>query len=237
MIIEMKPSLLTQMSKPPSLILLSVVLFNLLVVPNSDARKLPVARSLTNTDGKKIDATVLANDGTKIKIRRTSDGQEFSIDLAKLTQEDQDFLNAPTVQEKFEPIPVERPPKDAKPEIRDWKLKDGRSVTGSLSSVNENQQCVFIRRSADQVTQILRFDLLTDQELTTAFLMRKSVTKKPSELRKFTLKNESVPGRVAHIDNKGIWLIRSNGSLIKDVKEEDLNEEDLEFIRAWRGAD
>lgn len=222
------------MPKPPSVILLSVILFNLLVVPNSDARKLPVARILTNTDGKKIDATVLANDGTKIKIRRTSDGQEFSIDLAKLAQEDQDFLNAPTVQEKLEPIPVERPPKAKEPEIRDWKLKDGRSVTGSVVSVNENQQCVFIRRSADQVTQILRFDLLTDEELTTAFLMHNRVTKKPSKFRKFTLKNDSIRACVAHIDHKGIWLIRSNGALIKDVQEGDLTEEDLEFIRAWR---
>ena len=118
-----QPTLPTQMPKPPSVILLSVILFNALAVPNSEARKLPVTRVLTNTDGKKIDATVLANDGSKVKIRRTSDGKEFSLELTKLIQEDQDFLNEPTVQEKLEPIPVERPPKEEKPEIRDWKLK------------------------------------------------------------------------------------------------------------------
>lgn len=225
------------MPSPPSVILLSVIFFNALAVPNSEARKLPVARILTNTDGKKIDATVLANDGSKVKIRRTSDGKEFSIELTKLTKEDQDFLKEPTVQEKLEPIPTIRPAKEEKPVIRDWKLKDGQTVNGSLSSVNENQQCVFIRRSADQVHQILRFDLLTDEELTTAFLMHSSVTKKPSEFRKFTLKNDSIRARVAHIDGKGIWLIRSNGALIKDVREEDLTEEDLEFIRAWRGEE
>ena len=237
MIIELNLHPPTQMSKSPSLILLWLILFNAMAVPSSDARRLPVKRILTNTEGKKIDATVLANDGARIKIRRTSDGKEFTIDLAKLTQGDQDFLNAPTVREKLEPIYDERPPKEEKPEIRDWKLKNGQTVTGSLSSVNENQECVFVRRSADQVTQILRFELLTDEDLTNAFLMKDRVTKKPSEFRKFTLKSETIRARVAHIDNKGIWLIRSNGALIKDVQEEDLTEEDVEFIHAWRGED
>ena len=32
-------------------------------------------------------------------------------------------------------------------------------------------------------------------------------------------------------------IIRSNGVLIKDVQEEGLTEEDLDFIRAWRGEE
>lgn len=53
---------------------------------------LPVHRVLTDTSGRKLDATILERTATDIKCTRTSDGVEFSIALAKLSLADRRFL-------------------------------------------------------------------------------------------------------------------------------------------------
>ena len=53
---------------------------------------LPMQRVLTDSTGRKLDATILEKTPTAIKCRRTSDGMEFTLDLAKLSAADQKFL-------------------------------------------------------------------------------------------------------------------------------------------------
>lgn len=53
---------------------------------------LPVARTVTDTTGRKLEGTILSKDGTSIKFRRTSDGKEFDLTLDRLSTEDQAFI-------------------------------------------------------------------------------------------------------------------------------------------------
>ncbi len=54
---------------------------------------LPIERELTDSTGRKIYATILSNTETAIKVRRTTDKKEFEIPAAKLSTEDNKFLN------------------------------------------------------------------------------------------------------------------------------------------------
>ena len=56
------------------------------------APALPVHRVLTDSTGRRLDAIILEKSATAIKGKRTSDGVKFSIELAKLSVEDQMFL-------------------------------------------------------------------------------------------------------------------------------------------------
>lgn len=55
---------------------------------------LPVEHALTDTAGRKIQATILSMNGNAIRFRRTSDGKEFDMPLEKLSPADQDFLKS-----------------------------------------------------------------------------------------------------------------------------------------------
>lgn len=60
---------------------------------------LPVARTVIDTAGRGLEGTILSKDADSIRFRRTSDGKDFDLPLAKLTADDQAFiarLAAPT---------------------------------------------------------------------------------------------------------------------------------------------
>ena len=68
-----------------------------LIQPDSSAVRvatpsLPVHRVLTDSTGRKLDATILGKSATAIKGKRTSDGVEFTIDLNKLSVVDQEYI-------------------------------------------------------------------------------------------------------------------------------------------------
>lgn len=53
---------------------------------------LPVQRTLTDTGGRKIDVTITEKAATAIRVRRTSDGKDYDLPLAKLSADDQTFV-------------------------------------------------------------------------------------------------------------------------------------------------
>lgn len=71
---------------------------------------LPIERELTDSTGRKISATILSNTETAIKVRRTIDKKEFEIPAAKLSTEDNKFLNdlckSPVVPKTTLPVTV-----------------------------------------------------------------------------------------------------------------------------------
>ena len=66
----------------------------------------PVQRVLTDTTGRKLDATILGKTATGIKCRRTSDGVEFVIDTVKLSLVDQNFIKSIGAEEAVGVEPV-----------------------------------------------------------------------------------------------------------------------------------
>ncbi|MEO5715801.1 MAG: hypothetical protein ABIT37_20145 [Luteolibacter sp.] len=54
---------------------------------------LPVNHTLTDSSGRKIEATILSKSETIVKFRRVSDGKDYEMPIAKLSAEDQNFLN------------------------------------------------------------------------------------------------------------------------------------------------
>ena len=63
----------------------------------------PIKRTLTTADGRKLEGTILSKDVTSIQFRRTTDGKEFTLELTKLSAEDQAFIS------KLTAIPVKKP--------------------------------------------------------------------------------------------------------------------------------
>ena len=59
--------------------------------PAAVATKLPVQRTLTSADGRKLDVTITDKSATAIKAK-TSGGKEFTLELAKLSADDQAFI-------------------------------------------------------------------------------------------------------------------------------------------------
>lgn len=53
---------------------------------------LSVSRTITDSAGRKLEGTILTKDAGSIQFRRTSDGKEFDLPLAKLSAEDQTFI-------------------------------------------------------------------------------------------------------------------------------------------------
>ena len=68
---------------------------------------LPVQRTLTAADGRKMDVTILSKDAASIKVRR-ADGKEFTLELTKLSADDQAFLAGPTAPVAPAAPPVKR---------------------------------------------------------------------------------------------------------------------------------
>jgi hypothetical protein len=60
--------------------------------PTGQVNVMPIERLLTDRSGRKLNVTILEKQATDIKVRRTSDGKEFTIDPASLSSEDQHFL-------------------------------------------------------------------------------------------------------------------------------------------------
>ena len=52
----------------------------------------PVSRTLTDTQGRKIEATLLETGAESVKFRRAADGQEFTLKLSLLSQADREFI-------------------------------------------------------------------------------------------------------------------------------------------------
>lgn len=57
------------------------------------AESLPAKRTLTDKSGKSLAVTILSAEGTMIKVRRTSDGKDVTINAATLSPADQQFVS------------------------------------------------------------------------------------------------------------------------------------------------
>ena len=57
------------------------------------APTLPMERTLTTADGRKLEGTILSKDANSIQFRRTTVGKEFTLEISKLSAEDQQFVN------------------------------------------------------------------------------------------------------------------------------------------------
>ena len=68
----------------------------------------PTARTITDTSGRKIAVTIVEKSATAIKAKRTSDGKEFTVELVKLSADDQAFVGA------LKPAPSENPETEKK---------------------------------------------------------------------------------------------------------------------------
>jgi hypothetical protein len=60
------------------------------------AGTLPVGRTLTSSDGRKMEGIILKKDGNSIRFRRATDNKEFDLEISKLSADDQAF--AATIQ-------------------------------------------------------------------------------------------------------------------------------------------
>lgn len=73
------------------------------------ATGMPVPRTLTSADGRKLEVTLLEKTATAIKAKRASDGVEFTLELAKLSADDQAFiagLAVPVAAPEIAPTPA-----------------------------------------------------------------------------------------------------------------------------------
>lgn len=59
------------------------------------AATLPAQRAVTDSAGPKLEGTILSKDADSIQFRRTSDGKQFDLPLAKLSADDQTFIATP----------------------------------------------------------------------------------------------------------------------------------------------
>ena len=60
--------------------------------PAATKNTLPAGRKMTAANGRKLEGTILSKDATSIQFRRTTDGKEFTLELSKLSAEDQAFI-------------------------------------------------------------------------------------------------------------------------------------------------
>lgn len=195
------------------------------------AADLPVERILTDSKGRKLEVVVLEKNEAEIKVRRKSDGKEFSLELANVSREDQDFLKAYSTRKEpdFSLCNIEA---TGTPEVRKWKLESGEKLIAKAISVNETQEAVFIE-TPDGVTRIIRFAELSEEELDQAYLQDAGATLKPSAIHEFTLKGQALKARLMHIDHFGIILAPTKGSMIRNIKLEDLSKDDVKFVQTW----
>lgn len=101
------------------------------------ANTLPVQRTLTATDGRKLDVTITEKTATAIK-GKTVSGKEFDITLNKLSTEDQAFIAGLVA------APVKKPTvllvEDKKRPVLDLLEKAGFAVTNVPGEVEEGQE-------------------------------------------------------------------------------------------------
>ena len=64
---------------------------------------MPIVHIVTDITGRKIEGTILSKNATSIQFSRAIDGKKFSLELSKLSTEDNAFIN------KLEPTPVKKP--------------------------------------------------------------------------------------------------------------------------------
>ena len=62
----------------------------------------PLRRTLTSTDGRTLEADLLARGRDAVRIRRVSDAQEFTLPLDKLSEPDRTFIR----DSELPPIPA-----------------------------------------------------------------------------------------------------------------------------------
>jgi hypothetical protein len=58
----------------------------------ADASKPGIRRTLTATDGRKVEAELLAKNEEAVRIRRAADAREFTIPLERISEEDRNFV-------------------------------------------------------------------------------------------------------------------------------------------------
>ena len=64
---------------------------------------MPIVHIVTDIAGRKIEGTILSKDATSIQFSRAIDGKKFSLELSKLSTEDNAFIK------RLEPAPVKKP--------------------------------------------------------------------------------------------------------------------------------
>ena len=69
----------------------------------SNGETMPVTHIVTDITGRKLEGTILSKNPNSIQFSRTSDGKKFTLELNKLSAEDQAFINKLTV------APVKKP--------------------------------------------------------------------------------------------------------------------------------
>ena len=76
-----------------ALVILSAICFlPALAIAEEPTPVTPTTRTITDSGGRKIEVTIIGKSATGIKAKRTSDGKEFSVELAKLSADDQAFV-------------------------------------------------------------------------------------------------------------------------------------------------
>ena len=60
-------------------------------VPTASSQSLPVQRTITSADGRKLDVIITNKTATAIKVKTTA-GKEFTLEIAKLSTDDQTFV-------------------------------------------------------------------------------------------------------------------------------------------------
>ena len=92
-----------------ALLTLSAILFlPALAVAEETSPVTQTTRTITDSGGRKIEVTILEKSATGIKAKRTSDGKEFTVELAKLSADDQAFVGA------LKPAPTKNPETEKK---------------------------------------------------------------------------------------------------------------------------
>ena len=84
-------------------IITTICLATLLLAPLSSAQ-----RDFTSNDGKKLSAEIASATETKVTLKRAKDGKEFTIPLARLSEEDQKFIGKWLAKEMLNTRPARK---------------------------------------------------------------------------------------------------------------------------------
>ena len=78
-----------------ALVILSAICFlPALAIAEETSPVTPTTRTITDSGGRKIEVTIIEKSATGIKAKRQSDGKEFTVELAKLSPDDQAFVGS-----------------------------------------------------------------------------------------------------------------------------------------------
>ncbi|MEO5917071.1 MAG: prolyl oligopeptidase family serine peptidase [Luteolibacter sp.] len=95
---------------------IGISLLTFTLIPNAGARE------WISTDGKKLDAELVSSEGGQVKLKRATDGQVFTLPLARLSAADQAWLKEQPVKPAAAPKAIEGP--FAKLITGDWALSE-----------------------------------------------------------------------------------------------------------------